>query len=82
MSWEMRAIQANQQMLQCGFPVIDVFRAKHPTIIVPDINNKDQAQAFSDYLLINDPIPIFCYEDYLCCQDSSEDQWCCWSVWS
>ena len=40
--------------------VIDVLCAKHPDIRVPDIDEGDQAQAFSDYLLCNDSVPIFC----------------------
>ena len=29
------------------------------------LNDEDQAQAFSDCLLIAEPVPIFCYEDYV-----------------
>ena len=41
--------------------VIDVLRAKHPDIRVPDLDDIDQAQAFSEYLWVDDPIPIMCH---------------------
>ena len=50
---------------ETGLPVIGLFRAKHPGIRFPDLDDEDQAQAFSDYLLIDDPVPIFCYKDYV-----------------
>ena len=48
-----------------GLPVIDILHAKHPDIRVQDLDDEDQTQAFSDYLLCNDPMLIFCYEDYV-----------------
>ena len=46
-------------------PVIDVLLAKHRDIRVPDLDDTDQAQAFSEYLWVDEPIPIMCHEDYL-----------------
>ena len=39
---ERRNVQANQQILQDGLPVIDVLCDKHPSIIVPDLDDEDQ----------------------------------------
>ena len=46
-------------------PVIDVLRAKHPDIRVPDLIDGDQAQSFSEYMWIDEHIPIMCHEDYV-----------------
>ena len=48
-----------------GLPVIDVLCAKHPDIRVPDLDDRDQAQAFSEYLWVDEPTPIMYHEDYI-----------------
>ena len=48
-----------------ALPVIDFFHAKHPDIRVPGLDDIDQALAFSEYLWVDEPIPIMCHEDYV-----------------
>ncbi|KAL7526948.1 hypothetical protein ACHAXR_001723, partial [Thalassiosira sp. AJA248-18] len=47
-----------------GLPVIDVLRAKHPNIRVPNLDDGSE-HPFTDYPEPDDPVPINCYEDYV-----------------
>ena len=48
-----------------GLRVVGVLRSKHPKIRVPDLDDPDQKQAFSGYLIGSDPVPVNCYKNYV-----------------